>query len=145
MVGGARIQQRQAGAVEMNAVEVLVVDILARLAAVAVEVEQAVLGVDRDDGAGPVTPAGDGVLEFAGAVVEVEMAPAGALRPPDHLVGVFEVTGGRNSMLRSRSLRRSRTWLAGVDVQRAEFDSAGPAIAADEAQLVGVLPQWMLE
>ena len=55
----ARVHQGQAGAVEVHAVEVLVVDVLARLAAVAVEVQQPVLGVDGDDAAGAEGAGGD--------------------------------------------------------------------------------------
>ena len=47
--GVARVEAGQVGAVELHAIEVLVVDVLARLAAVAEEVEEAVLGVDLDD------------------------------------------------------------------------------------------------
>src|SRR5262249_13790661 len=135
-------QKRQAGAVEMDAIQVLEVDILLRLAGVGLEVEYAVLRVDGNDPAGPEGARRDGVLELAGPVVQVEVAPAAALRPPDHLFRLVEVAdrlGLQQGVL--EALGEQALGLAGRAVGRAELDVAAQAVAADEAQLVrGLAP-----
>ena len=89
MGGVARVEERQAGAVEAHAVEMFVVDVLTRLATVAAEVEDAFLVVQADDPAGPERAARDWVLELAVFAVQVEVTPAGSLGPPDELLLVL--------------------------------------------------------
>src|SRR5262245_54455591 len=99
-----------------------VVNVLARLPAVADEVEQAVLAVDGGDPASPPGAAGDCVLELAVAAVQIEMPPPGPLAPPDHLVGFIDVAdrlvveeGG------IESVAEQTLGLARLGVQRAEL------------------------
>ena len=140
VVGRARVQEGQAGPVEVHAVEVLVVDVLLRLAGVGGEVEEPVIGVDLDDVRRAVGARRDGVLELAVAVVQVEVAPAGPLRPPDHLAGLVEVArrlelqGRVLEPLADETLRRP-----GRHVHRAEFEVPDQAVAADEPEVVGGL------
>ena len=138
MVGVARIHQRQAGAVEVHAVEVVVVDVFARLAGIAPEIEGRGSWCRGDDAAGAEVAASNGVLELAVAVVKVKVAPVAVLRPPDHLVGFVEVAHGRGHQAGVfETLEDQAFAFAGLQVHRAKLGVAVQAVAADEAQLVG--------
>ena len=140
-VGGiTRIEARQAGAVEVHAVEMLVVDVLTLLVPVAAEVEPAVFLVDADDAAGPERPGCDRVLQLAVDVVEVVVAPAAALRPPDELFAVLHVANALELQVAVlRSLREEDLDLASLWVEGAELDVAEEPVSTREAQLVLVL------
>ena len=133
----------QAGAVELHAVEVLVVDVLARLAGVADEVEQPVLGVDLDDPAGPPGPAGD---RRSSACRRGRRGRSGPSRsaPTTRSSRRFPRRSGRRLVVRGtrrRTLGDQALRLAGLGVQRAELEVPLEPVAADEAQLVaGLVP-----
>src|SRR5579864_5535575 len=116
----------------------LKVDILALLAAVAPEVEQPLLGVHIRDAAGAEQAARDGVLKLAFAVVQIKVPPSASLRPPDHLVGIFEVRNGLEVDVGVLEAFDNQAFgFAGFRVNRAELDGALESVAAQEAQLVG--------
>ena len=68
----ARIEQREAGPVEIHAIEVRVVRALTRLAADRREVHDPLHRIDVDEPLGAPRAGGQRALEMAGVVVEVE-------------------------------------------------------------------------
>ena len=91
-LASTRGQRRQAGAVEIDAVVVLEVRVLAGVHAAGAEPELPLLFVDLDDVADRPRALGDLVLHRAGgAVDQIEVVPAVALRHPDHFLAVGEV------------------------------------------------------
>ena len=136
MVSIAGGQVRQIAAVEADAVEVVVVDVLAGFAGVAEEVHEPILGVDFHDPARPPFPGRDRVLEFAVAVVQVEVAPARSLRPPDHLIGFLDQFRRRQFQVCGfEPLRDQALFLAGRGVHPAVLVMPAQAIPADELDL----------
>ena len=114
-----------------------VVDVLTLLARVAAEVEETLLLVDLHDTAGAEGAAGDRVLQRPVPLVEVVVPPAGALRPPEHLVlAVLEVA---DALVLDVALLEpvldEGLRLAGADVRADELDVPEQAVAADETQL----------
>ena len=90
-VGGvALVELLEARAVEVDPVEVRVVGILAGLPAAGREVEDAGLLVDLLDALADELAGRELGLELAVAVIEVVVAPAVALGPPDHLLAAAE-------------------------------------------------------
>ncbi len=88
--GVALVELPQARAVEADPVEVGVVGVLAGLPAAGQEVEGAGLLVDLHDALADELARGQLGLELAVAVVEVVVAPAVALGPPQHLFAAAE-------------------------------------------------------
>lgn len=76
-------QGLQAGAIEIDAIEMRVVGIFIVFAAVGGEIEGAEFFVERNDLIGDVLAGGDLVFEFAGGVEEVVVGPTVAFGPPD--------------------------------------------------------------
>src|SRR5262249_9183115 len=104
------------------------------------EVKEAVLGVDVANTAGAKQAGGDLVLELAVAGVQIEVPPAAALGPPDHLVGLVDVAGRlQPDRAVLEPLEDQALGLAGLDVHGTELGVAPQAVAADEAQLVARL------
>ncbi len=87
----AGVEQGEPRAVQENPVEVVVVEVFSFLAGITAEVEQTLVFVDFDDATSAERAGGDGVLKLAVPTVEVEVAPATALAPPDQLVAVLQV------------------------------------------------------
>ena len=56
MIGITGIEQRQIGSIEEDAVEMLEIDVLARFAPVALEIEQSLVLIDINDLAGTKDP-----------------------------------------------------------------------------------------
>ncbi len=132
----AFIEQRQVAAIEAHPVEVLEVDVLALLAAVAAEPHQALLFIDFDDPARAELAPRDRILELAVETVEVEMRPARALRPPDELLALVEVADAlRNHADVGEALGEQRLEVAGLGVNDAVLNLATHAVAAQYAQL----------
>jgi len=137
MVGVAGVHQRQSGSVEEDPVEVLEIDVLSRLAAVPLEVEKALVLVDLYDLAGAKGTRGDGVLELTIDVVEIEVAPPAALRPPDHLVAFLQVAHALGSdVCTDETILEKDLALSCADVDGAEFDVSQQAVTSEKAQLV---------
>src|SRR5262249_42872720 len=125
---------------ELHAVKVRVVGVLARLAAVAREVDEAVLGVNFDDPAGAPRAAREGVLERAVAAVAVVVAPPRPLRPPEQFVVLLDVPRGLH--VEERGVERfaeEALAIAGEDVEGADLQVALEPVAANEPQLAGTL------
>ena len=88
MIGVFGGEELLAGAVEVDAVEMLEVGVAAWLLADAEEVDGAGLLVDAEDLRDVAVAVGDLVLELAGGeVVEVEIAPVVALAEPEDFIG----------------------------------------------------------
>src|SRR5262249_5235786 len=111
------------------------------LAAVADEVDEPVLGIHLHNPAGPPVARGDRVLERAVAAVAVEVAPAAALRPPDHLVVLLDVARGLHVQERRfERLPEDAPAPGPVHGDGALFEVALEPVAADEPQLTRALP-----
>ncbi len=118
----AAVNDIQTGAFHEDAVEVLVVGVLPGLATVAAEVEQPLLLVDLDDPAGEVGSRRDGVLQLSILPVEIEMSPAGALRPPDQLLAIIQISDalgtdrGRLESFLDQDLQGQGLWIEGAEL-----------------------------
>ncbi len=104
-------ERRQARAVEVDAVVVDEVRVLARIHAARAEPDLALLLVDAHDVPDHPVALGDLVLHRAGrAIVQIEVVPAVALRHPDDFLAVGDIEAvalARVRRRRSWALRRS--------------------------------------
>ena len=141
MVRVAGVEQGQAGAVQVHAIQVLVVHVLAGFTAISADPHHALLLVERDDAGGAERPLRDRILQLSVGVVQVVVAPAGSLRPPDealfvlhpaHALGV-EVAPGHRLDEQGRDL-------AGLRVDDAVFHVSPGATGAVDPQLSVVPP-----
>ena len=113
----------------------LVVDVLAFFATVATEPHQSLLFIDVDDAAGAEATTGDRVFQRAVGVVEVVVTPAAALRPPDHLVAIIEVTQAlRHHTSLLKALGEQHLEVTGFGIDDAILDVANQAVATHDAQ-----------
>ena len=94
MIEIAGSEELEAGAVECDAIEVLVVGIFVGLAAVCGKIEEAGFFVEREDQVGDVFAGGDLIFQFAVGVVEIVVAPAVAFGPPDEFFAVIDDAEG---------------------------------------------------
>jgi hypothetical protein len=88
VVGHLRREQRQSAAVEVHAIQVLVIRVARCVLAVGREPDTARLLVDAHDPRHVAGARGDAILELPGGeVVQIQMRPVVAIAPPDELVG----------------------------------------------------------
>src|SRR5688572_9370743 len=137
MVGVTIVYQREARSVGVHAVEVTVVDVLAGLATHAADKNDTAGRIDLDDLVGPPRTRRERALECAVVVVEVVMAPAGALGPPDDVTARLRVSHRLGLEVRALDgLRDQRPDGIAREVQLDQLEVALGAIASDEPQLV---------
>src|SRR4051812_30605143 len=136
----ARIEEREAGSIEVHAVEVRVVRYFARFAADAGDVDDSLHRIDVGDPLGAPGAGRQGTLELSGVVVEVEMAPSAPLRPPDEIAAGLQVAHGHGFagvvvdvfLYERRDLLRGQRYVE-------QLEMALGAIAANHPEVVGTL------
>ncbi len=131
----AGVEEREPGAVEADPVQVLVVDVLSRLPSVGAEPEQPLLLVHFDDAAGAEPARRDGVLELAVQPIQVVVAPAGPLGPPDQLAAIFQVADALSGLVGVvEALRDEGAEVAGVRVDDPVLEVAAEAVPSNRPQ-----------
>jgi hypothetical protein len=138
VVGGvALVQLFEARAVQVDTVEMRVVGVLGRLPAAGREVDDAGPLVDLLDPLADELARGELGLELALAVVEVVVAPAVALGPPDHLLSAAEEAQGLEIDVGVETLLDKDLDLARGRVGQADLVAVEVAGLAAEIELVG--------
>ena len=121
MVRVAGIEQREAAAVTVHAIQVRLVQLFAGLTTLSRQPHLLRRGIDRDDAVGVPLSRGERALLAAVEAVHVEHAPTGLLRPPEKIATLLEVRD---------VLRLERGAFDGIGEQR--LDGAGGHVHFDE-------------
>ena len=139
MIGVDAGQRCQAGAVEIDPVVMLEVRILAGIHAAGAEPQLAFVFIHLDHVADRPRALGDLRLHLAGgAVDQIEVIPAVALRHPDHFLAVGEVVAkalaglerGGGTVVIEKGLGLFRDDRSGLPGMRVDFDHAEHLVAA---------------
>src|SRR5581483_5736243 len=135
--GVAGVKELHAVAVEAGAIEMHVVGVLTVFMAGGGEKNLAGFFVDVGNVLGDELALGDLILEGAVGIVEVELAPAITLAPPDQLGAVVNDAERFGFDIDIHALLDERLNLAGSGVDGADIHAMQIAAGAAEVELVG--------